>query len=188
MKKIIKPLTTVTFLVLFTNFLIPRRSDTIKILADKKHSQIEYTMVHPLHEWTGVSQNVNCAILYGPDTKRIESVAVSVPLSSFDSRNSNRDSHALEVLEALQFPTVKFVSNNIRKMEDSLFVTGNLTLHNVTHLIDIKAKQSDLKNEMRITGAFPINITDYNIEVPSLMGIKTKEEVWLIFNIAFPIK
>jgi polyisoprenoid-binding protein YceI len=144
-------------------------------------------MIHPLHEWTGISKEVNGVILFEETQRKIESVAVSIPLSSFDSKNSNRDSHALEVLDAIKFPTVKLTSNSIQQSGEELTISGNITFHNVTRPIVIKAKQSDKKNELIVEGTFPVNITEYEIEPPSLMGFKTKEEITLSFIIVFPM-
>jgi polyisoprenoid-binding protein YceI len=162
-------------------------SDKKKIVADKKKTFVSYHMVHPLHEWTATSNDVNSVILYNPETKAIESVAVSVSLSTFDSKNSNRDSHALEILEAIQYPSVKFTSNDIKQNGDDLTINGNLTFHNITKPITILAKQSFTKNELTVDGTFNVNITDYKIEVPSLMGIKTGEEITMNFKVVFPV-
>ena len=78
-------------------------------------------MIHPLHEWTGTSRAVNCIIIYNPTNDKIETAAVSIALSSFDSKNANRDSHALEVLEAIKYPTVKFTSQTIREDGNTLY-------------------------------------------------------------------
>jgi len=157
-----------------------------KIPADKKKSEVSYTMTHPLHEWTGISKEVNGVILYETSTDKIESVAVSILLSTFDSKNSNRDSHALEVLEAIKYPTVKLTSNNIDQNGKELTLRGNLIFHNVTRPVTITAVRSDDKKAITVEGTFLVNITDYQIEAPSLMGVKTKEEITLSFRIIFP--
>ncbi len=166
-----------------------RRSAEIKkkIMADKKSSEISYTMVHPLHEWTGTSKEVNCVMLFNSETNKVESVAVSVLLSTFDSNNSNRDSHALEVLEAIKYPTVKLISSNIQQIGNELTIHGNLTFHNVTRPVTFVAKRVDEKKDVLVDGNFIVNINDYQIETPSLMGVKTKEEITLNFKVLFPI-
>jgi len=65
---------------------------------------ISYEGKHPLHNWKAVNNTVNCVITYNPDRQAIEAVAASARLISFDSHNANRDSHALEVLDALAYP------------------------------------------------------------------------------------
>jgi polyisoprenoid-binding protein YceI len=173
--------------LLSTAFVLRRSAEREKITVDKKKSEVSYTMTHPLHEWTGISKEVNGVILYEASTNKIESVAVSILLSSFDSKNSNRDSHALEVLDAIKYPTVKLTSNNIQQNGEELTINGNLTFHNVTKPVVVQAKRSNKKNEMIVEGTFPVNITEYQIETPSLMGVKTKEVITLNFKIVFPM-
>lgn len=174
-------------IMLSSAFVLPNEQGKKKIVADKKASEISYSMVHPMHEWTGTSKDVNCIILYNEAESSIESVAVSVFLSSFDSKNSNRDSHALEVLDAIKYPTVKFTSNHIQHNGDELIINGNLTFHNVTKPVTITAKQTSEKKKLWVAGSFKVNMTDYQVEPPSLMGFKTQEEMAMTFKIAFPI-
>ena len=108
--------------MLSSSFISYDDQDKKKIVADKAVSEITYSMVHPLHEWTGTSKDINGIIIYHEEESRIESVAISVLLSTFDSKNSNRDSHALEVLDAIKYPTVKFSSNNIQKNGDDITI------------------------------------------------------------------
>ncbi len=176
------------FLLLAFCFMgFTHKVDSEKIFLDKKKSEIQYNMTHPLKKWSAISKNVNGVIIYNSQENGIESVAISVPVSSFDSKNSNRDSHALEVLEALKYPNVKFSSRNIKNSGDELIIKGALEFHNVTREIEIKAKQSTSKNEITVYGSFIINMTDYNIQPPSLLGIKTHEEINIEFKTYFKV-
>jgi len=180
--------TIILLLILFVSsahLLIPAAEKT-KITADKKESEISYTMVHPLHEWTGTSRAVNCVIIYNAAEDKIETVAAAIALSSFDSKNANRDSHALEVLDAIKYPSVKFTSQTIVQNGDSLLINGNLTFHNVTKSLTIKAERKGEGKKIRVDGSFDINMTEYDVEPPSLMGLKTKEEITLSFSFVFP--
>ena len=175
-------------LILFisTSYLLHSPTEKGRITADKAASQISYTMVHPLHEWTGTSRAVNCIIIYNPADDKIETVAASIPLSSFDSKNANRDSHALEVLDAIKYPSVKFTSQTIREDGNGLTIDGNLTFHNVTKPVSFRAERKDEDKKIKVDGSFVINMTTYDIEPPSLMGLKTKEEITLAFSFVFP--
>ena len=176
-------LLVVTFCLMGFN----HKADPVKIFSDKKKSEIKYSMTHPLKKWTALSKNVNGVIMYNSQEGTIESVAISVPVSSFDSKNSNRDSNALEVLEALKYPNVKFSSRNIKKSGNDLIIKGSLDFHNVTKEIELKAKQNASKSDITVLGNFTINMKDYNIQTPSLLGMKTDEEINLEFKIFFKI-
>ena len=85
-----------------------------KLYCDKSNSTITYSMNHPLHSWTETSKEVSSIILTDENRKMISQVAVSVKISSFDSKNANRDSHAIEVTEALKYSNITFNSKSIR--------------------------------------------------------------------------
>ena len=157
-----------------------------KIVADKALSTIMYSARHPLHKWDGVSHEVNCAMIYDDDTKQPENVAVSMKVASFDSDNNNRDSHAMEVLEGLKYPNVTFVSSDIKGGDNGMLTAkGTLTFHGVAKPVTIQVTRKDAGGKMTVTGEFPVSMTEYNIERPSLMGIKTDDEMTLRLNVVF---
>jgi polyisoprenoid-binding protein YceI len=159
-----------------------------KIMADKSQSTITYAAVHPLHKWEGVSREVNSAMMYNDETKLPENLAVSVKVASFDSQNNNRDSHAVEVLEGIKYPNVTFVSSDIKAGDNgSLVAKGNLTFHGVTKPVTLQAVRKEEGGKMTLIGEFPVNMSTYNVERPSLMGLKTEDQMTLKFNVVFPV-
>ena len=159
-----------------------------KLMADKAGSTVSYAAKHPLHAWEGVSRAVNCAVTYNDDTKQVENVAVSMKVASFDSGNSNRDSHAMEVLDALKYPNVTFVSSDVKAGTDgSLTAIGNLTFHGVVKPATLQATRTDAAGKMTITGEFPVSMTAHNVERPSFLGLKTEDAMKLKFNAVFSL-
>lgn len=159
-----------------------------KLAADKALSTVTYAMKHPLHDWKAVSHDVKCALIYDDDSKQIETVAVSLRVSSFDSQNTNRDSHALEVLDALKYPTVTFASQSIQPgANGALTIKGNLTFHGVTKPVVMQATRQDKGDRMTIMGGFDINMTEYTVERPSVMGLKADDAIRMSFDVAFPL-
>lgn len=159
-----------------------------KIMADKSASSITYHMTHPMHDWDGVSKEVSCVLVYNDDTKQIDQVAVAVPLASFDSGNSNRDSHSLEILDGLKFPKVTFASSKITQNGNGLLIDGTLNFHGVAKPISFKATRTDEGNKMIINGGFDVLLSAHNVEQPSLMGIKTDDKFKLNFKVIFALK
>jgi len=86
--------------------------------ADKTKSYLSYSANHSLHAWTGTSKKVDCLLIYDEETKTFKKVAVSTNVADFDSKNSSRDGHALEVLEAIKYPKVTFGSTAIEPAKD----------------------------------------------------------------------
>jgi polyisoprenoid-binding protein YceI len=176
---------TFLFLCLACLSWVVKAQEKKKIEADKKSSYIQYAMKHPMHDWDAKSTSNKSIIVYNEKTSAIEAVAVIVPVKSFDSGNSNRDSHALEALEALKFPNVSFSASNIQESNNELSIKGNLTFHGVTKPIEIKAKKTVSKGNIKIEGKFDINMKDYGVEPPGLMGVRADEKISLNFNMVF---
>mgnify|MGYP001339396197 CR=1 FL=1 len=158
-----------------------------KLTADSTASYIRYEMEHPLHDWDARSTASKCMIVYDEEASRIEAVAVSVPVKSFDSGNSNRDSHALEVLEALKYRNVTFTSTGISENAGQLSIQGNLTFHGVTHPIVIPAMKKTEGGQLKVEGRFEINMKDYEVSPPSLMGFRVKEKIRISFLMVFKL-
>lgn len=162
--------------------------DASKIFADKSISKVTYAMKHPMHDWEGVSKDVNAVIVYNNATKNVDQVVVSLKVDSFDSGNSNRDSHALEVLEGLKFPKVTFVSTKIKPNGNTLVIDGNLTFHGVSKPITISVNRNDAANKLSFDGKFDVLLSDYKVDRPSLFGVKTEDFINLKFNLSFNTK
>ncbi len=157
-----------------------------KLVADKAQSVVSYAAKHPLHAWGGTSRDVGAAVTYNDDTKQIEAVAVSIKVASFDSGNSNRDSHAMEVLEGIKYPNVTFVSSAVKSGENGgLTAVGTLTFHGVAKPMTLQATRKDADGKMTLTGEFPISMTAHNVERPSFLGLKSEDQMTLRFTAVF---
>ena len=150
-------------LLLFVSFL---SSQTYEI----KGAQIKYYGKHFLHDWIGISNDLNGNVFIDIDNSKYQ-VEINVPLISFNSNNSNRDSNMLIHTEALTYPNVRFISTNIIVNQNSAMVEGNLLFHGVTKKIKSTAV-IDIANGFAAKGSFNINLKDYNVDPPTLMFIK----------------
>jgi len=184
MKKNILIYALMTLLLVTVCSSVFAQTDT-KVYNDKKKSVITYSMSHPLHEWKGVSNDVTSIIMADANKENISQVAVSAKISSFDSKNANRDSHMMEVTDGIKFPSVTFASKSIEKNGNTLKVKGNLTFHGVTKSISFDAQTKKSGEQLTVTGGFPVKMTDYKIDPPSLLGIATKDEFTIDFKIVF---
>ncbi|RYU94092.1 YceI family protein [Emticicia agri] len=177
----------IAIIILFVVFAFSSGADSRKIVADKKTSTVTYAMSHPAHDWEGVCKDVNAVIVYDDNTKNISQVAVSLKVDAFNSGNANRDSHAIEVLEGLKYPKVTFTSNKIKNDNTTIVAEGNLTFHGVTKPITITVTRTNSDKRMALEGKFDILLSQFQIERPSLFGVKTKDEVKMSFKVFFPL-
>ncbi|ARK09972.1 YceI family protein [Fibrivirga algicola] len=174
------------FLLLALSGFVPRALAPKKLMADKGKSTVTYSMVHPMHKWDGISRDVNAAMIYDDDTKQVQNVAVVIRVASFDSKNQNRDSHMVEVLDGIKYPNVSFTSQDVKPNADgTLTVNGKLTFHNVTKPITVQVTRRDAGNQLLMNGKFDLKMTDYGVERPSLLGIATEDQFSLAFALAF---
>jgi polyisoprenoid-binding protein YceI len=157
----------------------------VKVNNVREESNIIYSMKHPLHEWKGESRDVTSIILTDEARNNIYQVAVSAKISSFDSKNANRDSHMMEVTEAIKFPNVTYVSNSVNIEGNDFTSSGNITFHGISQPLAIKGKILKEGNKLTFTGNFNLKISQFKVDPPSLMGIKTEDDFNLAFIVVF---
>lgn len=157
----------------------------VKVNCVKEESSITYAMNHPLHAWTGESKDINSIILTDEAKTTIFQVAVSAKLSSFDSKNANRDSHMMEVTEALKFPNVTYVSTSVTVDGNDFTSSGTLTFHGISQPVAMKGKLARDGNKLTFTGNFNLKMTQFKVEPPSLMGINTNDDFKLEFKVVY---
>jgi polyisoprenoid-binding protein YceI len=131
------------------------RAQAVQLKADRAKSYIKYEMKHAVHSWTGVSKDLGCIIQVNAKDE-IEKVAATVKVKSFDSENSNRDSHMLEVTDALTYPSISFYSTSVTRNASVYQVKGVLSFHGVDRAItfdmveDRSGKGRTLKGSIKI--------------------------------------
>lgn len=143
----------------------------------KGESSIHYLLTHPMHEVNAVSTEVNGRIEIDPSGKKIEAVTADVDVMTFDSGNSNRDSHAMEVVDALTYPDVNFAGTSVTQQGDSVFVRGKLTFHGVTNDVTIAGKDAWTNSSVTVDARFSLSLTAFKIERPSLLLIPVNDEL-----------
>ena len=113
--------------------------------------------------------------------RTIKKVEVQVDVTTFDSGNSNRDSHAMEVIDALDYPDADFTSSSVKSSGDSLKVYGKLTFHGVTKDIVISAFEKWNGKNLIVKGNFNISLTEFKIDRPSLLLIPVNDALKFSF-------
>ena len=151
-------------------------------------SWIAYRIVHPLHVIDAKSTSAQYSVELDPTTKEIKSVTAQVDVTTFDSGNSNRDSHAMEVVDALTYPDVLFTSTSIIQRGDSVWATGKLTFHGVTNEITMAGASKWQQNKLEVSGAFDLSLTAFKVERPSLLMIPVEDKLGFTLAAAFSWK
>ena len=170
----------VTCWFLISSAVSGAQTKQVELLKDE--SSITYRMVHPLHEIEATSKDATYRLEIDPAKKEIKSVSADVDVMTFDSGNSNRDSHAMEVIDAISYPEVSFVSSSITQSGDSLKVTGKLTFHGVTQDIVALAASKWSPDKIEVRGSFALSLTAFKIERPSLLMIPVEDALRFTFT------
>jgi polyisoprenoid-binding protein YceI len=143
--------------------------------ATRDASTITYRLVHPLHEIEAMSKDMHYRLDVDVATRMIKSVAATVDVLTFDSGNSNRDSHAMEVIDAITYPDARFSSTGVVQTGDSVRVTGKLTFHGVTRDVHLAAETKWSEHKLAVNGGFNISLEAFNVERPSLLMIPVED-------------
>ncbi len=140
-------------------------------------STLSYHMSHPIHEVDGVS---HAARGKGVCHAGLCDFLIAAPVKSFDSGDSNRDLHMLQVTRGAEYPliTVRF-----RLPQSAL---GQPTLNcdlevqfagNVAHYPHVTFQQSISGATHHITGVVPSTLSDFKIPPPTFLTVPIKNEI-----------
>jgi hypothetical protein len=163
-----------TFCLLFALAALARAADQQWVLQE---STLAYHVSHPLHQSEGVSHGARGkGVCHDGQCDFL----IAAPVKSFDSGDSNRDLHMLQVVHGAQSPLV-----SVRAKSPEASLTGP-TIH-----LDLEIqfagqtaqyKQVPFQVAMqgtaaRISGTIPATLADFKIDPPSLLSIAVKNEI-----------
>ena len=168
------------FFLLMVNLCIAQKETWT---LDPENSFISYDAKHILHSWKGMNTNVKGVAKV--EANKINQIAILTLVKDFDSNNSGRDAHALEVLESLSYPEVRFYSDSITVAQDSIKITGLFNFHGVNQSRSIAALIENEKNKKIIRGSFKLTPSDFDIKLPSLMMVKMENLLLFNFKLEF---
>lgn len=168
------------FFLLIVNLCIAQKETWT---LNPENSFISYDAKHILHSWKGMNTNVKGVAKV--EANKINQIAILTLVKDFDSNNSGRDAHALEVLESLSYPEVRFYSDSITVAQDSIKITGLFNFHGVNQSRSIAALIENEKNKKIIKGSFKLTPSDFDIKLPSLMMVKMENLLLFDFKLEF---
>ncbi len=144
-------------------------------------SYVIYAMKHKLHAWEGTNDKINVATKWD-DKNELEQISVLIKVSHFNSGLSNRDSHMLEVLDAITYPNITFSSTSLIKTTTGVIAKGRLQFHGVSKEIQVPVELEKTNEFKKFKGNFSILLDDYKITRPSLLFVKVDNELKIRFQ------
>jgi len=142
-----------------------------------EQSTLTYHVSHPLHQVEGVT---HAAKGKGICHAGACDLLIAVPVKSFESGDSNRDLHTLQVARGGQFPMVTVRTHLPEDASASTTIHADLEVQfagQVAKYSQIPFQQVTQGTETRISGTIPTTLSDFKIDPPSLLAIPVKNEI-----------
>ena len=156
----------------------------IQLKIETEESSIKYKGDHLLHSWEGINNNVNGIAILNSKSNKIEKIAILIYVRDFDSGNSGRDAHSLEVLEALKYPEIRFYSESIKIVEDKINFKGTFNFHGIKIKKELVGNLNRKNDIWDISGNFKLVPSDFGVKLPSFLSVKMKNLLDIDYSIA----
>jgi hypothetical protein len=140
-------------------------------------STLTYHVSHPLHESEGVS---HAARGKGVCSAGQCDFLIAAPVKSFDSGDSNRDLHMLQVTRGAEFPLVTVRTRVPETAIASGTVHADLKIEFAGQTVEYKQvalQEKEQGNSIRLTGTIPAKVSDFKIIPPSLLAIPIRNDM-----------
>ena len=125
------------------------KGETHTFKIDPAHTTVRFEIKHFFGKVVGQFHEVRGTLQIDVDHPENSSVTATCPSRTVDTENRTRDGHLRsELFETDKFPEVKFQSRKVvQTAKDHADVTGDLTLHGVTHPIQLHVTLLERKKQ-----------------------------------------
>ena len=142
-----------------------------------EQSTLTYHVSHPLHQSEGVSHAARGkGVCHAGQCEFL----IAVPVKSFDSGDSNRDLHMLQVTRGAEFPMVTVRTRLPEAASASATVHADLEIQfagQSAHYKEVSFQLVTQGTETKISGTIPATLSDFKIDPPSLLTLPVKNEI-----------
>ncbi len=140
-------------------------------------STLSYHMSHPVHQVDGTSHAARGKGVCSAGTCEF---LVAAPVKSFDSGDTNRDEHMLQVTRGAEFPVVSVRFRLPESSINSPTLDCDLDVQfagNTAHYTHVPFQQTVQGNTHHITGTVSATLTDFKIPPPTFLTVPIKNEI-----------
>jgi hypothetical protein len=142
-----------------------------------EQSTLTYHVSHPLHQSEGVSHAARGkGVCHAGQCEFL----IAVPVKSFDSGDSNRDLHMLQVTRGAEFPMVTVRTRLPEAVAVSAIVHADLEIQfagQAAYYKEVSFQLTTQGTETKISGTIPATLSDFKIDPPSLLALPVKNEI-----------
>jgi hypothetical protein len=142
-----------------------------------RQSTLTYHVSHPLHQTDGVS---HAAKGKGVCHAGQCDFLIAVPVKTFDSGDSNRDLHMLQVTRGAEFPIVSVRTRLPESDSVAEDIKADLDIQFAGQTVQYKQVPLKLEKqgaEIHVAGTIPATLSDFKIDPPSLLTMPVKNEI-----------
>ncbi len=157
---------------------------------------VTFHISHPAKEYDAhlLDGGGSAKLTLDPTDFTKSTVACSIQVGQFNSDNTRRDSHMLEVLEGLIFPTVSWNVESITGTagpltpgSHSYTASGPLTVKETSRTISVPVQvEVAADGAITVTAALEILLEDYGVKRPTLVFVPIKNELPIQVTVQFP--
>ncbi|MFZ3264093.1 MAG: YceI family protein [Terriglobales bacterium] len=142
-----------------------------------QQSTLTYHVSHPLHQSEGVSHAAKGkGVCHAGQCEFL----IAVPVKSFDSGDSNRDLHMLQVTRGAEFPLVTVRTRLPESAATSATLNADLEVQFAGQPAEYKRVSFKLETQggmIHISGTIPVTLSDFKIDPPSLLTMPVKNDI-----------
>jgi hypothetical protein len=140
-------------------------------------STLTYHVSHPLHQTEGVSHAAKGkGVCHAGQCEFL----IAVPVKSFDSGDSNRDLHMLQVTRGAEFPLVTVRTRLPESAAASGSINADLEIQfagQTAQYEQVPFKVETQGGMTHIMGTIPATLADFKIDPPSLLTMPVKNDI-----------
>lgn len=117
--------------------------------------------------------------------KEVESIRGKIYFDTITliSQKRDRDSNMYELLNFQKYKNISFDISNIVKNENGYYINGDLTLNGITKNITTNGEIINNKDAILLKGGFSFNLTDFNLEPPTMFFLTVRNQIDISYNI-----
>jgi hypothetical protein len=142
-----------------------------------ERSTLTYHVSHPMHQSEGVSHVARGkGVCHAGECDFL----IAVPVKSFDSGDTNRDLHMIQVVRGGQFPVITVRTRLPESAAANAAIRADLEVEFAGQTVTYKQivlQQSTESGATRITATIPATLTAFKIDPPTLLAIPVKNEM-----------
>jgi hypothetical protein len=142
-----------------------------------KTNRLTYHVSHPLHQANGISRAARGkGICHDGQCDFL----IAVLVKTFDSGDSNRDLHMIQVTRGAEYPMIEVRTRLPESAAGSATIKADLEIQFAGQTVQYKQVSFEVRAEgddKHISGTIPATLADFKIEPPTLLTLPVKNEL-----------